>query len=116
VTGVNDAPLADNDQIVVRKDANVVDVTEQLLDGDMDLDAGDQILILGVFFTGMKGLIRISGDGRITYQPGPAFESLKADETATDLFRYQIRDQFGATSEAEVKITVVGEPRDSLAA
>ena len=53
-------------------------------------------------------LIAVNRDGRFTYDPNGAFDSLADGETATDSFTYTITDADGNTDTATVTLTITG--------
>ncbi|MFN9718521.1 MAG: DUF2341 domain-containing protein, partial [Planctomycetota bacterium] len=54
------------------------------------------------------GAVTVSQSGSYTYNPNGQFDSLAANETATDSFTYTARDTFGNTDSATVQITILG--------
>ena len=55
-----------------------------------------------------QGEVTNNGDGTLDYNPNGQFESLSADETATDTFTYTVSDGNGGTDTATVTITIDG--------
>ena len=109
VTGVNDGPVAAADSLSVAK--NSLPVTIDVLANDSDADAGDTktVVSFDTTTTATKGSVAIAaGGGSIVYTVGNAFDSLAEGVTATDTFRYTMTDGFGATSTAQVTLTITG--------
>ncbi len=89
-----------------------------LLAGDSDVDNDDRIAVIEVNGDSRNignqvelpsgALLTVHADGSYDYLPAGAFDALPAGATTTDLFKYTLADQLGATSEATVTITVVG--------
>jgi len=109
VVGVADAPEAADDAFTVAEDAGPVDVTGQLLANDGDVDAGDALKVTAVQAVSEKGgSVTVSADGKVTYNPGAAFQYLADGETATDTFTYTVTDSTGLTSTATATVTITG--------
>ncbi|MEQ1943136.1 VCBS domain-containing protein [Mesorhizobium sp. VNQ89] len=53
-------------------------------------------------------VLQINSNGTILYDPRGSFQWLAEGETATDTFTYTVRDKYGFTDSATVKITVTG--------
>ena len=105
VTGVDDAPLAHNDQASTDEDNAVL---VQVLANDTDPDTKDILRVSKVEGVTEGVIVTLREDGRLAYDPGSAFNRLGAGQTATDSFRYEIDDGHGGTSEAHVTVTVAG--------
>lgn len=105
VVGVNDAPVAHDDQGVTDEDHAVV---LDLLVNDTDKDVNDTHHIAGIDTTGLEGEVTLNADGTVTYDPNGQFEHLAVGETATETFRYTVLDQHGATSTATVDVLIHG--------
>ncbi len=103
VSGVNDAPEADDDTAEVDEDDSVV---IDVLDNDSDVD-GDELDV--VFFTdGDNGSVVLNGDGTLTYTPDENFNG-------SDSFTYDAGDG-DATDGATVIIGVVAVNDEPVAA
>jgi VCBS repeat-containing protein len=107
VQGVNDAPVAVNDTLLVSK--NAAPVAINVLANDTDVDTGDAKTITSIDTTGLLGSATILPNGTIEYTVGSAFESLQGTDRATEAFRYTIVDSAGAQSTATVTLTISGE-------
>lgn len=57
---------------------------------------------------GTRGLVTVSANGALTYDPNAQFETLAAGATATDSFRYTVSDGNGNTDTARVTLTISG--------
>ena len=80
-----------------------------MLGNDTDPDAGNALHITSIATSGVVGTVAIApGGSGLTYTPPAAFQALAAGETATETFSYTAADQDGASSSANVTVTVVG--------
>jgi VCBS repeat-containing protein len=105
VSGVNDAPLAHDDQVSTDEDnAFVIPV----LANDTDPDTKDKLGLSKVEDVTQGAMVTLRVDGHLVYDPGSAFDHLGAGQTATDSFRYEIDDGHGGASAARVTVTVTG--------
>ncbi len=107
VAGANDAPVALANTATASEDG--APITIDVLANDADVDAGDSKQIVSILGNSLQGSIAIAPDGAsIIYSVGDAFQSLRAGATATEIFSYTMRDATGATSTANVTVTVTG--------
>ncbi len=107
VTGANDAPGAVENTATASEDGPPI--TIDVLANDSDLDAGDSMQIVSILGNNLQGSIAIAPDeASIIYSVGDAFQSLRAGATATEVFSYTMRDAAGATSTANVTVTITG--------
>ncbi|MCS6896716.1 MAG: choice-of-anchor M domain-containing protein, partial [Nitrospira sp.] len=85
-------------------DAYVVSPGNQIfgnvLANDHDED-GDPLTLTAILITPNHGTLDWNADGSFTYIPGPTF-------AGTDLFRYEVSDDTGRTSAADVTIAAAG--------
>ncbi|WP_425100193.1 Ig-like domain-containing protein [Tropicibacter sp. S64] len=94
VTGVNDAPVAEDDAATTDEDvATLIDV----LGNDSDVDLGDIIGVTAA--SAANGTVVVQADGQLLYTPDPNFNG-------TDTITYEITDLGGLTSTATVTVTV----------
>ncbi len=101
----NRAPTANPDVATTSEDQFVeIDVRAN----DTDPDAGDILTVTAVDNAGALGAASLSQDGVVTYYGGSAGQSLAAGQTLTDHFGYTVTDASGATSTAQVSVTVIG--------
>ena len=136
VTGVNDAPVADNETGAVNEDATltVSDGTSDLLYGDTDADDSASLTITTYSHTsatnqsggsassangnsgtagsdvviGYYGTLTLAADGTYTYAADQsAADDLDASDTVTDVFTYTLSDGT-ATDTATLTITITG--------
>ena len=105
VNGVNDAPVAVDDDATIDEDGTelIVDV----LANDDDVD-GDDLDIDELVLDGTIGIVTALPDGTIRYNPFGRFEALAAGETVVDSFGYEIVDGNGASDSATVSVTITG--------
>ncbi len=113
VTGVNDAPVAVDDDFTTTEDT--VLASGNVLAADSDIEG--QSLIVSAVSGGSVGsefslpsdaLLTLNADGTFNYDPNGQFETLAVGETALDDFTYTIIDSQGKTDTASVTITVTG--------
>ena len=107
VNAVNDPPVAEADTAEAVEDgpAFAIDV----LANDTDVDANDTLTVVSINATGTFGTVTIDAGGTgVHYAVGTAFQNLRRGETATDSFRYTIRDTAGAQATATVTVTITG--------
>lgn len=119
VTG-NNAPVAVADSITVTENAPAVSIP--VLTNDTDVDAGDTKTLVGVnsvTVTSSNGAVNgINASGAvlannapnlISFTAGNRFDALNPGETASVVVNYTMRDRGGATSSANLTITVTGQ-------
>lgn len=110
ITGVNDAPIARPDLIALSQDQAR---TFNPLTNDDDPDQGDKQTLKVVAVSGQpgnQGLVTIGDDGQsLTYTAANRFNTLPVGQTTTETFTYTVRDKQGATSQAQVNVTITGE-------
>jgi VCBS repeat-containing protein len=82
--------------------------TANVLANDSDPDGPGTFTIVSFDTTGTLGLVTHHGDGTFHYDPSGQFNHLLPGQTASDTFRYTIRDNDGATDTATVTVTVTG--------
>ncbi|GJL96224.1 MAG: hypothetical protein DHS20C06_00410 [Hyphobacterium sp.] len=109
LTGVNDAPSAESDELSAGEDADGADVTATLLSNDTDPDTGTtaQLAISAIDTTGTQGQVNFNA-GNVTYSPNGAYESLAVGQTSSDTFHYTITDPDGLIATAAVTVTISG--------
>ena len=101
------APEARPDFLTIGEDAGLS--TINVLANDRDPDRGAILHIASIKTAGLKGNAAISADGKhVVYDPGTAFQSLAAGQSATEVVKYTVADQFGKTSTSSVTFTIVG--------
>ncbi len=119
VNGVNDAPVAQDDNEIVNEDAVLSDTV--LLDNgngvDSDID-GDTLNVTAVngqaadvgqqIILASGALLTLNADGRYEYDPNGQFDDLANGETALDSFTYEVSDGNGGADTATVNITING--------
>ena len=139
VTGINDAPVADDETGAVNEDATltVTDGTSDVLHGDTDADDSASLTATTYSHTsatnqsggsassgngnsgtagssavvGYYGTLTLAADGTYTYAADQsAADDLDASDTATDVFTYTVSDGT-ATDTATITITVTGSQR-----
>ncbi len=119
VHGVNDAPIAGDDEFLVFADVGIAPTLgASLLDNDRDPDAGDRLRVMAVNGDGTAvgrpvalpagGLLTVFADGTFAYDPLGAFDPLANGELATVAFSYMVGDGHGAEDTARVTLIVRG--------
>ena len=143
ISGKNDAPVAANDSITAQEAGGTANGTPgidpdsignpgsfaNLLDNDIDVDAGDSKTINGIrtgseaaggSFTSVSGSQVIQGQyGTLTvYANGnyqyvvnnslPAVEQLRQGQSLTETFTYRMRDTAGLTDTAQLNVVIQG--------
>ena len=114
ITGVNDAPVATDNDYTTNENGIVVQNAIRNDAGhgrDSGIDNPSQLGILGgpqTLTSGAGVTFSITESGRFTYDPGTVFDSLAAGATINDSFSYSIEDDQGATDSAIVTITIRG--------
>ncbi len=102
----NNAPIAvDDAPAAIGEDAGAIVI--DVLGNDSDPDS-DTLTVIGVDQSLTTGLVTLSGDGVVSYDPNGQFEGLDAGETTTDSFTYTVSDGQGGVSQATVTITITG--------
>jgi Bacterial Ig domain/Lectin C-type domain/FG-GAP-like repeat len=114
ITGVNDGPVANLDNVTTNEDAST---TIAVLNNDRDADQGDVITITRVNGTAISpgstikltsgALLTLNSNQTFTYNPNGKFSSLHLNESAIDRFTYTISDG-KSTSTANVAILIKG--------
>lgn len=109
LTGAALPAAANADTVSVTVNTTTGDLRATLLANDM-IPAGDHATITGVDTTGTQGTINVDpATGAITYMASlSAYYALAQGQSATDHFAYTIHDSVGATSTAQVSVTVNG--------
>jgi Bacterial Ig domain/RTX calcium-binding nonapeptide repeat (4 copies) len=105
VTVINTTPEAVDDSADAGEDGPAI--TINLTDNDSD-DDGDSVSISSVITTSTVGLVSITDNFNVSYDPNGQFESLGAGDTFSDSFDYVITDGFGGASTATVDVTIIG--------
>ncbi|MGF1477538.1 MAG: Ig-like domain-containing protein [Geminicoccaceae bacterium] len=108
VNGVNDAPVAADDETGTDENTAIVIPATDLVGNDSDVDASDVLAISAVDSSGTTGTVALNADGTVTYDPNGQFESLDDGEQATDGFGYTVSDGNGGTDTAAVTVTITG--------
>ena len=120
VTGVNDAPLAFDDDFATDQ-TTVVNGTvfaDNDNGADSDIDTGDTFVVqlvngqgsdVGVPVAGdIGGLFTINSDGTISFDPNGDFGGLAVGDTATTSVTYTVHDGNGGTGTAIARVVVNG--------
>lgn len=100
VNSVADIPTANNDSYQTNEDTTLnVDATEGLLANDSDTDGGSLTVNLSPVVNTQQGSLSLNTDGSFSYTPNTNFHGV-------DSFTYQIINDKGNTSTAQVSITI----------
>ena len=121
VTGVNDAPTAEDDALTTDEDTAIVGANVFADNGngeDHDPDASDTRTITAVngsagnvgtqFALTSGALVTLLADGTLDYDPAGQFEMLALGQSTTDSFTYTISDGNGGTDTATVSVAIAG--------
>jgi len=107
----NGVPVATADVNTVKEDAAPNPISGNVLTNDSDPDA-DTLAVVGTgTFTGLYGVLVISGGGSYTYtldNSNAAVNALNNGQTLTDAFNYTVSDGHGGTASATLTITING--------
>ncbi|WP_424990889.1 Ig-like domain-containing protein [Fluviibacterium sp. S390] len=108
ITGVNDAPVAvDDNGVGFGTNEDTGFTTGNVLANDSDPE-GQTLSVLSIDTTGTLGLVIDNGDGTFDYDPNGQFEALNTGDNATDSFTYTVSDGNGGTDMATVTIAIAG--------
>lgn len=108
ISGANQVPVAVADAAVVQE--NGAPLIIDVLANDIDPDLGDAKNVVAIDTTGIQGTVAIApGGSGVIYSVGNAFQNLSSGATASEVFRYTVRDSAGAQSTAAVTVTIVGQ-------
>ena len=107
VRGANDAPVAAADIAAATEGGGAV--AGSILANDSDIDHGARLWVVNVQppLT-PHGALTWNADGSYTYLADAHIAGLTDGATVTDTFHYTIADEWGATSQADLTITVRG--------
>ncbi|MCP5085819.1 MAG: hypothetical protein GY952_03305 [Rhodobacteraceae bacterium] len=107
VTGTNDDPTMLAGFGAATEDGPTVDVDLAALGDDVDSDNDGTNLIYTIIGILSEGGASISGN-TLTFDPGADFQNLAAGETRDVVITVQAEDAHGATTTADITITVTG--------
>lgn len=129
IVGANDTPVAQDDSASAIEAGGVnngtlgFDPSGNVLSNDSDVDAGDALTVTGVrqgvrqgtiggSFAGAYGTLTLNADGSYSYivdNNNPLVEALRNNiDTLQEVFVYTIRDLAGATTTAQLTVTIHG--------
>lgn len=129
IQGANDTPVARDDAATAIEAGGVnngtlgVNPTGNVLSNDSDVDAGDALTVTGIrqgttlgtiggTFAGAYGTLTLNANGSYSYivdNSNPLVEALRTDaDTLQEVFVYTIRDLAGATTTAQLVVTIHG--------
>lgn len=110
IKGHNSPPTAIPDTVTVSEDDHAIDITAFLVSNDTDPDPGQTqtLQIQSVDSTGIQGTLSLV-NGVVRYTPPAGFQSLNDGVVNQQRFQYTIQDTQGASSKADVTLTVVGK-------
>jgi len=104
ITGVNDGPVAVADTAAGGENQTL---TIDVLANDTDADDGHVFTLLSGAAPAGKGSASVVA-GKLVFDPGTAFDHLKAGATEVVTLNYQMKDDQGATSSSTVAVTITG--------
>ena len=107
ISGLNDAPVARPDNLLIAKNAAPVSIS--VLTNDTDVDLGDTKTVVALNTSGLLGTVTIAADGKsLLYSVGSAFADLALEQTVDEVFTYTMSDAAGALSTSTVTVRVSG--------
>ncbi len=106
ITGVNDAPTANDDMAMTDEDNPSAPI--DVLGNDTDPDTSDVLTVDSFDDSATTGSVTLNVDGTFTYDPNGQFEYLAVGESATDTFTYTVTDGNGGFDTATVTILIIG--------
>jgi hypothetical protein len=107
ISGVNDVPVAGDDQIAAKKNVPITIAGSSLLANDSDIDLNTTLQIINIDDTATLGAVIFDSlHNTITYHPGTQFAHLGDREIGTDSFTYTITDNNGGTATATVTLNI----------
>ncbi len=118
VTGVNDGPIANNDNWTTDEDTVLNIVAPGVLANDTDIDTTDTLTVIAYDDPSKLGAeITMNADGSYAYDPSgfPGFQALAVGEWILDTVNYTISDGNGETDNATVTVNVTGVNDDPSA-
>ncbi|RYY25477.1 MAG: tandem-95 repeat protein [Sphingomonadales bacterium] len=104
ITGSNDGPVAVADVAGVTENQTV---TVDVLANDTDVDNGAVLTLVSAGTPAGKGSATVVNN-KLVFNPGAAFDHLKAGATETVVVSYSMKDQHGATSTSTLTLTITG--------
>ena len=113
VTGVNDAPQAQDDEDTIDEDTILYVTAPGLLSNDFDTDSSDSLVIAmanQTITTGYGAIMTLDTDGSYSYDPtgSATLQALADGESILDDFTYAVTDGNGGWDTATVTINVTG--------
>ena len=111
VTGINDAPVGNDDTGATDEDTILNVAAPGVLDNDTDIDVGDTLTVTAFDSTSVNGAtVTVNGDGSYSYDPTAAIaiQALDAGDTLEDTFTYTVEDSNAGSDTATVTITLTG--------
>ncbi|MDO8465395.1 MAG: putative Ig domain-containing protein [Gallionella sp.] len=110
VTGANDGPQANGDSATMDEDTQQTTLTvASLLANDTDPDMGDAVSFAGFdAVTALGNTVSMDAAGNLIFDIGNRYQSLATGQSLTDTFNYTVTDTAGATSTAQVGMTITG--------
>jgi len=111
VNPVNDAPTMSNGAAVAVEDGPTVDVDLSLLGDDVDSEDDGTKLVYNILGVLGGGTAVVSGTV-LTFDPGTAFQSLALGEIGEATVTVQATDSHGASTTADIVVTVTGTNDD----
>ncbi|MGM9428227.1 DUF4347 domain-containing protein [Hydrogenophaga sp. MI9] len=107
VQGMNDAPVAGNDNFVVDEDMPMV--LGSLLANDSDADEGDGLSLQLSSAAGVGGgMFAVDDGGALFFIAGSDFDDLQVGQFRDTSYTYTVNDQHGGSTQAQVVVTVMG--------
>jgi len=112
ITGVNDAPVAADDQIVISEEQLLEAADGLLLANDRDVDNRDSLKVSAASDApgnNSRGALSFeSSSGRVIYNPAGKFDNLAEGQSTDVKFNYTVTDKEGASSSAQANVRITG--------
>lgn len=109
IMGSNDAPVTADDAASMSEDGALTS-SGNVLTNDSDVDAGTQLLVAAPgLYAGAYGMLDLAADGSYTYTVtnDAAVQSLRAGDSASDVFTYLATDGIAST-QGRVTVAIAG--------
>ncbi len=110
IIGVNDGPVASDDQVVISEEQIIEAADTLMLANDTDVDNDSRLKVSAVVDNSSNrgALSYTSESGRVVYNPVGKFDYLAEGDQEFATFTYSVSDEYGASHEAHVEVTITG--------
>ncbi len=110
VLGINDPPVALNDEAITDEDTVLSVIAPGVLANDSDIENDPLNISSFDAVSNLGAAVTVAADGSFTYDPtgAPTLQALQAGDSTVDTFNYSISDGQGGAASAIVSVTVLG--------